>query len=180
MKKLHGRKLGVPRERHSLIEELSFVAMMSPEYATSEIGCECPAFSPWASLRPETALSNRKPYALTLDGTDIIGTHNPPAKLKPRSWAHNVIKLENIPSGNYTISLSGEKEGSEGAASHFEGRFVVKGKSEVQSFAMNSVSEGSFSLTLENTLEEAYIIIASVPEQFTSAQNYGYSITISQ
>ena len=87
--------------------------------------------------------------------------------------------IKHLPEQMRTV-LREEKEGSEGAASHFEGRFVVKGKSEVQSFAMNSVSEGSFSLTLENTLEEAYIIIASVPEQFTSAQNYGYSITISQ
>ncbi|MFT5738494.1 MAG: hypothetical protein ACI9SG_002849 [Maribacter sp.] len=124
--------------------------------------------------------SNNKPYALTLSGTNFIGTHNAPADLKPRSWAYNVIKLENIPNGNYTISLNGEDEGSEGAASHFEGRFVTKGQSQVQSFTMNSATNGSFNLTLENPVEEAYIIIASVPEQFKSAQNYGYSITISQ
>jgi hypothetical protein len=125
-------------------------------------------------------LTNRKPYALRLNGTSLIGTHNPPAAVKPRSWAYNVIKLENIPKGNYTISLNGEKEGSEGAASHFEGRFVIKGQTEVRSFAMNTASEGNLNLTLENAVEESYIIIASVPEQFKTAQNYNYSITVSQ
>lgn len=125
-------------------------------------------------------LSNRKPYAISLSSENFLGTHNPPPQLKPRGWGYNVIKLENIPNGTYTISLNGIKEGSEGALSHFEGRFVLKGQSEVQTFTMNDGTNGTFELNLENNLMEGYLIIAAVPEQFTSAQNYGYNISISQ
>ena len=43
----------------------------------------------------------------------------------PRGWAYNVIRIDNNYAAQYTMSIEGDANGTEGAPSHFMGRIVV-------------------------------------------------------
>ena len=123
---------------------------------------------------------NMNPYALELTGGNIRGVHNPPSNLLPRGWAYNVIKLSSLKTDKITFKLNGEKQGSEGAKAHFEGRFVIKGDAGVRYEDINMADQftGSKTIKLGQNESEIYFIIASVPEHLTGNQTYGYSVEI--
>jgi hypothetical protein len=125
---------------------------------------------------------NLHPFVLELSNDNVSGVHIPPLSLRPRGWGYNVIKINNIQSSSYTISLTGDEMGSEGASAHFEGRIVIKGNSVTRYLDMemaNSLS-GTATVNATGTENEVYVVIAALPEHFEGNQTYNYSLEISK
>ncbi len=120
-------------------------------------------------------------HALELSGSAAIGTFSPSQNLRPASWAYNSIKITNPTSPTYTFSISGTGSGSDGAAAHFEARVAVKSASGIQYFEVNMVDglSGQVTVSVPNAGDEIYLVISSVPAQFSGYQTYDYSVTIS-
>ena len=141
----------------------------------------------WGRALQEVELAgdpnNINPYALTINGNNMAGTHTPDRRLLPRGWAYNVIKVTNPPIDtpiNYT--LVGNEQGSEGAEAHFESRIVLKedsGEYTSLNLAMDNSVTGSMTFTISEPTEDLYIIIAAVPEHFNGNQTYDYQVVIS-
>lgn len=124
----------------------------------------------------------RNEYVLEINGENASGTHTPPQNLQPRSWAYNVIKVENSENKSYKINLNAESKGSNGASSYFKARIVKKSGDNynINEFTLNDDNiTGEINVTLNENEDEFYIVIISVPEQFTGNQTYNYSVTIS-
>lgn len=128
--------------------------------------------------------NNMNPYAITIDGNNLEGTHVPARGLLPRGWSYNVIRITNPPIGaNISYALMGNELGSEGAEAHFESRIVSKnssGQYTYQSLPMDTPITGSMSFTVEEGVEELYLVIAAVPEHFGGNQTYDYKIEFSR
>ena len=127
--------------------------------------------------------NNMNPYALTIEGDNMVGTHIPNRGLLPRGWSYNVIKVNNPPVGeNISYQLVGNSSGSEGAAAHFESRVVFKTGSGYtsQALTMDDNVTGSINFTVEQGVEALYIIVAAVPEHFSGNQTYDYQIELSR
>ena len=124
----------------------------------------------------------RNEYVLEINGKNASGTHTPPQNLQPRSWAYNVIKVKNSENKSYKINLNAESKGSNGASSYFKARIVKKSGDNynINEFTLNDDNiTGEINVTLNENEDEFYIVIISVPEQFTGNQTYNYSLTIS-
>ena len=124
----------------------------------------------------------RNEYVLEINGENASGTHTPPQNLQPRSWAYNVIKVTNSENKSYKINLNAESKGSNGASSYFKARIVKKSVDNynINEFTLNDDNiTGEINVTLNENEDEFYIVIISVPEQFTGNQTYNYSVTIS-
>ena len=125
--------------------------------------------------------NNLHPDALTY--TDQ-GTHGnwirPPEALKPRGWAYNVIRIKNNHATTYKFILKGDKTGSEGAASHFEGRIVVVGESgpSYSEMEMSNPLTGEGRVMAKGSDRQICLVVTSVPEHFSGTQTYGYKVQI--
>ena len=98
----------------------------------------------------------------------------------PRGWAYNVIRINNSHAAQYTMSIEGNANGTEGAPSHFMGRIVVIGEDGpvYSALDMTDPLSGSGTVNVAATESEVYLVIVSVPDHFSSYQRYGYRATI--
>merc|ERR1712106_935353 len=106
----------------------------------------------------------------------------PTADLSPRGWAYNVININNTQTTTYTFDLEGDATGSQGAPSFFVGRVVLMSKDGPVYSEMTMTSAVSGQATIAVTSEDSalFLIIASVPEFFTSYQHYGYKVKVTK
>jgi hypothetical protein len=112
------------------------------------------------------------------DGTDGAWAR-PPGALSPRGWGYNVIGLAPENAGSYEIRFEGDATGSDGAPAYFASQVLVVGPSEsrLEPLVLTDGLEGSASVSLA-TGEQAFLIVAAVPEFFTGNQTYGYQYAI--
>jgi len=134
-----------------------------------------------AEVQNVADLDNLHPYVATHDSTGTAGVAvKAPAALLPRGWAYNVVRIRNDSSATFDFELTADPAGSMGAASHFEGRVVVQGRTKVTyvPLTMSSATQGSASVVV--TAEDAlvYLIVVSAPEHFAGNQTYGYAYQI--
>ena len=103
----------------------------------------------------------------------------PPSELTPRGWGYNVASFTADADGTYEFAIEGDADGSEGAASFFAARVLVRGPdvSRVEGVDLPDGRVGSAAVTLA-TGETAYLVVAAVPEFFTGNQTYGYKYRI--
>lgn len=128
-----------------------------------------------------TSEEYKNEFAIEIDGNNATGVYSPNEELRPRSWAYNVVKVSNVSGKSFSFSFQGDASGSEGAESFFEARIVKKAGENNYSttdFELENGLTGTHSVTLNEEEEELYIVIASVPEQFSGFQNFGYSIEL--
>ena len=119
-------------------------------------------------------------YAIEIDANDLKSSYEPPSELRPRSWAYNVIKVINSANKTFEINFSGSEKGSQGANSYFENRIVTKSGDTYSTinFNLDNGLSGKKTISLSNDEDEFYIVVSSVPEQFSGNQNYNYSISL--
>jgi uncharacterized repeat protein (TIGR02543 family) len=130
-----------------------------------------------------TSAEYKNEFAIEIDGNNAQGTYSPEEYLQPRSWAYNVVRISNSAGNSYNFNFIGDTFGSEDANSFFEVRIVKKAGEDnytTTNFEIDNGLTGSKTVTLNDNEEEFYVVITSVPEQFTGNQNYNYSLTISQ
>jgi len=136
---------------------------------------------------PETA----HPYVAEISTDAIDGTWSfepcptspdapDPDCQEPRGWAYNVIRLDNTHQGRITFTLEGDPQGTQGAASTFLGRIVVAGDNGTRysTIDMDDALHGTGGVDVTTDDEEVYLVIASVPDTFSSYQRYGYRATV--
>ncbi len=125
---------------------------------------------------------NMHPFAIELNGSNIIGTHTPNQNFLPRNWGYNVVKVSNVTAGSLNFTLNGAEQGAMGTPSHFESRILLKSNSGDRYIKvdMSSNSTGSKTFTVNPGENELFVIIAAVPEQFEGNQTYNYSINFSR
>ena len=117
---------------------------------------------------------------IEIDGDNPGGNYSPDEQLRPRSWAHNVIKISYSAGNSYNLNFNGEEFGSKGTNSFFEVRIVKKSDENnysIVNFEIENGLDGNQVVTLNEN--EFYIVVASVPEHFTGNQNYNHTITFS-
>ncbi|MFT6806940.1 MAG: hypothetical protein ACJA01_000158 [Saprospiraceae bacterium] len=133
---------------------------------------------PFANANPQYL----HPFALELTDQGTNSTFSPQVGFKPRGWGYNVIKINNSQAATYTFNLNGDSNGSEGAVSHFEARLVIKSSNEnaYDSVTMTNATDGSITKTLTVNDTELYLVIAAVPEHWSSNQTYSYSLDITK
>ncbi|MEO0571601.1 MAG: DUF6055 domain-containing protein [Bacteroidota bacterium] len=137
----------------------------------------------WYEMEGVGDSDNSNPYVFELTDSEADGIFSPEESLRPRGWAYNVIKINNLSNTTYTFTLNGETTGSEGANSHFEARVVIKnsnGSVEYVDFAMTDSINGTASIDVSTSDTEVYLDIVSVPEHFTGNQTYNYEIEINR
>ena len=133
---------------------------------------------------------NAHPYIAEIDDVEILGAwtvepciDSPPVDPEchaPRGWAYNVIRINNNYAAQYTMTLEGDATGTEGAPSHFMGRIVVVDEdgATYSALEMSDPLNGTGTVNVAATDSEVYLVIVSVPDQFSSYQRYGYRTTI--
>ena len=124
--------------------------------------------------------ANLHPDALTYTDQGTSNWIRPPEALKPRGWAYNVIRIKNSRAATYKFTLKGDETGSEGAASHFEGRIVVVGESgpSYSEMEMSNPLTGEGCVMAKDSDCQICLVVASVPEHFSGTQTYGYKVQI--
>ena len=105
---------------------------------------------------------------------------SPSGRGAPRGWGYNVIRITNSYAAQYTMSIEGDASGTEGAASHFMGRIVVMGEDgpTYSELDMTDPLNGTGTVNVSASDAEVFLVIVSVPDQFSSYQRYGYRATI--
>ena len=90
------------------------------------------------------------------------------------------MRIANTDAASYVLSIQGDPNGREGAASHFEGRVLIMGDSGPQytSLTMRDALAGSATVAVTENDSELFLIVASVPEHFSGNQTYGYAYRI--
>lgn len=140
-----------------------------------------------ARARQELAIygdaGNLHHYVATHDGLGTSGIlQRPPAMLKPRGWAYNVIEIEGaLTAGvNYEFRLLGDAAGSEGAAAFFLARTVImtSAGNEYTDLDMLDPLQGSVTVAVPANAQKMFLVVASVPEHFSGNQTYGYQYSI--
>ena len=123
---------------------------------------------------------NNHPRVADHDGVGT-GTEwaRPPEALTPRGWGYNVVGLTPDGPGEFEMRIQGDAAGSEGAASYFAARVVVRGPtgSRVEDLELGDGLNGSMSVALAAG-ETAFLVVAALPEFFTGNQTYGYQYAI--
>ncbi|MCP4758915.1 MAG: hypothetical protein GY894_01405 [Planctomycetes bacterium] len=134
--------------------------------------------------------ANAHPFVANITDADIgeSWTFSPcddtpppnPACFAPRGWAYNVIRVDVSNIASYTIMLTGDETGSDGAQSHLQGRIVVMTPSGpyYQTIEMQSPTDGNLSIITPPLADELLVVVASMPEHFTGNQTYGYTLNI--
>ncbi|MCG8374661.1 MAG: hypothetical protein MI700_14050 [Balneolales bacterium] len=124
-----------------------------------------------------------KAHSLVIQDTDANGTFCPPVKLAPRSWAYSSFLINNTGAADYTFKLTGDKNGSEGASSHFEARIAIRnsaGELRYIDLPMTSAITGEASVSVNANDDEIYVVVSSVPENFGGNQHFGYAVDITR
>ena len=133
---------------------------------------------------------NAHPYIAEIVDYEILGqwTFEPcidsppvdPDCHAPRGWAYNVIRIDNNYAAQYTMSIEGDANGTEGAPSHFMGRIVVMSEDGpvYSTLDMSDALNGTATVNVSASDSEVFLVIVSVPDQFSSYQRYGYRTTI--
>ena len=110
---------------------------------------------------------------------------SPPEAQAPRGWSYNVIEIEieieKGRAGRYTLEFEGDAFGSEGVASFFEARVVIKdsdGMVRHLDMPLTDGLRGTQTLELGAEDETLLLVIAAVPEFFTGTQTYGYRVRV--
>lgn len=125
--------------------------------------------------------ANMHPYVAEYADTGTAGAWlRPPAELTARGWSYNVVRIDNTAAATYTFAVAGDPAGSEGAASHFEGRVVVMtpAGAEYTELTMSSDQDGEATVSVDATASEVFLVVAAVPEHFGGNQTYGYEYRI--
>ena len=106
----------------------------------------------------------------------------PPTPLTPRGWGYNVVKIQNSQAATYSFTVAGDAQGSEGAASHLEGRIVTmsQGGATYTPLNMSSDTDGAADVTVGADVSEVYLVVAAVPAFFGGNQTYGFEYTIAR
>ena len=91
-----------------------------------------------------------------------------------------MLWITNSHAAQYTVSIEGAANGTEGSPSHFMGRIVVMGEDgpSYSELDMSDPLNGSGIVNVSATDAEVFLVIVSVPDQFSSYQRYGYRATI--
>ena len=122
------------------------------------------------------------PFVAELSSEGTGGSwQSPPPELQPRGWSFNVVRVEYPTPGVYEMAIQGDAEGSLGAPSHFEARFVAMyGRDPAVFAAFDMVDElaGSATVEVAQGATELYLVIAAVPAHFTGNQSYGYQYRV--
>ena len=134
----------------------------------------------WLEVDMVADPDNLHPYALELTDAEAEGEFRPAAALAPRGWGYNVIKINNPQASTYTVVLTGDETGSEGADAHFEGRIVVMGEGGPRygELNMSGPRVGMGDMPMQANDSAIYVVVAAVPEHFTGNQQYGYKVQI--
>jgi len=103
-----------------------------------------------------------------------------PGACLPRGWAYNVIRLKLHGTAAYTVTLRGQRAGSEGQPSHFLGRIVIGSRRSAISMEMQD-SCWSWPTSVQTGEQDhmMLIVVASVPTHFKGNQTYGYEVEVS-
>ena len=125
---------------------------------------------------------NRHPTVGEFTDEEAVGTFTAPTEWAPRGWAYNVVRIHLTEAASYGVSLEGDTQGADGAASHFEGRLVVMGATgpRYSSLDMADATTGSGSVEVGGSDTDLYVIIAAVPEHFEGYQTYGYQLDVTR
>jgi hypothetical protein len=125
--------------------------------------------------------NNLHPYVATyVDEGTADQWMRPVAAYTARSWAYNVVQIQNTQAAMYTFHLDGDESGSQGAVPHFEGRIVVMTPSgpAYSELVMSNALDGQGSVTVSADDSEVFLVVASVPDHFAGNQTYGYGYQI--
>ena len=101
--------------------------------------------------------------------------------LAPAAWAYNVYKINNTITGSYTVRIKGDNYGSAGTASKFSLRAAVHKNNNAYDFHSTTLPDdknGSMTITVTPEDSEIWIVVASMPDDFSSNQTYSYQINI--
>jgi len=106
----------------------------------------------------------------------------PPGDLTARGWAYNVFNINNTQTATYYFELEGDATGSQGAPSYFLGRVVVMSSSgpDYSDMTMTSALSGTATVSVKPKHQSLFLVVASVPEFFSSYQHYGYKVRITK
>merc|ERR1712142_47039 len=106
----------------------------------------------------------------------------PPGDLTARGWAYNVFNINNTQTATYQFELEGDAAGSQGAPSFFLGRVVVMSSSgpDYSDMTMTSGLSGTATVSVKPKHKSLFLVVASVPEFFSSYQHYGYKVRITK
>jgi hypothetical protein len=99
----------------------------------------------------------------------------PPADLTARGWAYNVLNINTTQSASYSFEFEGD-------ASFFVGRIVKMSKNGpvYSDMTMTSSLSGTANVAVTEDDSSVFLVLASVPEFFTSYQHYSYKVKISK
>ena len=139
----------------------------------------------------ETAQEHWDTYADPDDDNEFVEVYNdtgtggwyrPADSLTTSSWSFNTYRILNASDCAYSFHLLGDLFGSEGDPACFRGMVLVNSELAVPRFhdlEMVSSTEGFLSLEVTTADTTLCLIIASVPEAFTGAEQlFGYEISI--
>ena len=104
----------------------------------------------------------------------------PPADLTARGWAYNVLNINTTQSASYSFEFEGDATGSQGATSFFVCRIVIMSKNGpvYSDMMMSSSLSGTATVAVTEDDSSMFLVVASVPEFFTSYQHYSYKVKI--
>ncbi len=138
----------------------------------------------------ERAARELKKYGDSLDIHSIVKTFDncgtggqwlrPGKDFVTRGWGYNVYKINNTSGGSYAFELNGDAKGSDGAASEFRGRIVVRTGSSAKQYSMkmDGATNGKMKIRVKPSDAEVYLIVAATPRHFTGNQTYSYQVKI--
>ena len=184
----------------------AFTPLSPQEYMFENVGHDKfrKCFTDWAAQNTaEMAYLTRAQYErglleITLAGTwDLYrpyvwetvdqGTEGqwiePPQELKPRGWAYNAIRVNNTMSATYMFQLEGSAAGSQGGEAFFVGKVVVQSNNAEPKYYdmdMTDALTGEASVVVDAADYEVALVVASVPNNFGSYQNYQYKAKITR
>ncbi|TNF68950.1 MAG: hypothetical protein EP298_05420 [Gammaproteobacteria bacterium] len=98
----------------------------------------------------------------------------------PKGWSYNAFKIINSQNATYTVSLEADKKGTNQTISNFNGKVVIfnHSKKKYYNFKMLDLHHGEVRFDVNKNDNEIYIIVASMPESFSSNERYPYQIKI--
>ena len=100
----------------------------------------------------------------------------------PRSYGYNVIRLDKIIPGNYTVKVTGKPNGVNGADSVLQARVVVKeyGKDTSSTVALNMTNRytGTTDVIVKAKDERIFLVVAATPDVYTGFDQFNYDYAI--
>lgn len=110
-------------------------------------------------------------------GTDGWLENNP--QTAPGGWAYNVYTINN-PKEAYDINLEFDPKGSQDSASEFKAMIVRShnGQHSYRPMEMVNPTSASIQVTGVNNEERVFIVVVSVPDNYTGYETYSYRFNI--